>query len=110
MKNRNTNMDTGDLGAPKKSKGTSGRYASKKAYFARNANGALSSRNKARRAAKHKRRADYWATSEGQSRKFEKMNTPEKLAKKETAKTARDLRRRQRKLEAQKAEQSQPQA
>lgn len=104
-------MDMGNLGdVPKKSKGTSGRYASKKAYFARNANGAISNKNKARRAARRKRRADYWATPEGQNRKFEKMNTKAKIEARAASLEARNARRRQRKLEAEKlAQMPQPQ-
>lgn len=99
MKNRNQNYDD-SLGTSKPTKAAKGaRYQSKKNYFARNTNGVISSRNSARRLARRKRRADYWATAAGQSRKFEKMNTPAKLKRAAANKTARDFRRHQRKLE-----------
>jgi hypothetical protein len=48
--------------------------------------------------------ADYWASPAGKARKFEKMNTPEKLAKREASLKARDARRRERKMAEQSAE------
>lgn len=90
------------MGKPKKQKGA--RYQSKKNYFARNTNGETEQRHKRARAAKAARRKAYWASPEGRKRKFDKMNTPEKLASREAAKVARDERRRQRKLNEQKAE------
>lgn len=104
MKNRNQNYDDG-LGNSKPSKAPKGaRYQSKKNYFSRNVNGAISNRNRDRRLLRRKRRADYWATAAGQSRKFEKMNTPVKLKRAADNKTARDFRRHQRKLEADRIE------
>ena len=83
--------------------GTSGkkRSASKNNYFS--AGPSRIPKNKARRAASRKKRADYWKSAAGQARKAEKMNTPEKQKAREEWKVARDLRRRQRALEAQDA-------
>ena len=81
--------------------GTSGksRSASKNNYFAGGAT--RIPKNKARRAASRKRRADYWKSAEGQARKAEKMNTPEKIEGRKQWKTARDQRRRERLLASQ---------
>lgn len=54
--------------------------------------------NKARRAAAAEKRASYWKSPEGQARKAEKMNTPEKIQKREDSKIARNQRRRERAL------------
>lgn len=86
---------------PKRS--TSNRYASKKAYFARNQNGAISKKNKARRARRATRRKEYWATPEGVARKAAKMNTSVKVAGREQWHKARDVRRRERQLAEQQA-------
>ncbi len=96
--------DVGEV-TVKPAKSSKNRYASKKAYFARNANGAISKKNKARRDAAAAKRKAYWASPEGQDRKVEKMNTPEKVKARAAAKVARDARRRQRLLESQKAQQ-----
>jgi hypothetical protein len=88
---------------PVKSSGKN-RYASKKAYFARNVNGAISKRHKANRAASAAKRKAYWASEVGQARKAAKMNTPEKQAKKAASLKARDARRRERKLAEQKVD------
>lgn len=101
MRQNNTNENA--IGQTNKGSGKS-RYASKKAYFARNKDGAITKRHKANRAARAKRRAEYWASTEGQNRKFEKMNTPEKLKQAEAWKVARAARRRERKLAEQKAQ------
>lgn len=87
-------------GKPLKSKGN--RYASKKAYFARNTNGAISKKNKARRAAAAAKRKAYWDTLPGRARKEAKMNTPEKVKARAAAKVSQKERRRQRMLEEQK--------
>jgi hypothetical protein len=101
---RKTEVSSVNDGAVKPAKAPKGsRYASKKAYFARNANGAISKRNKARRLAAAERRKKYWATEAGQARKAAKVNTPAKIKAREEAKVARAARRRQRQLEEQKA-------
>ena len=97
MKPQKRNTDTfGEVTVTKAPKGT--KYASKKNYFSRNKDGAVSHRNRDRRLAKVARRAAYWATPAGKARKFEKMNTPEKAAKAVKSKQNRDARRRERKL------------
>lgn len=90
------------VGNVKPQKSTSKRYASKKAYFARNANGALTKKHKQARMAADALRAEYWKSPEGQQRKWEKMNTPEKLAKRDLWKRNRDQRRRERQMAEQK--------
>ena len=96
--------DTGNnaLGQATKSSGRS-RQASKKLYFARNKDGAISKRHKANQAARSKRRAEYWASPAGKQRKFDKMTTPEKQKKQAAAKIARNNRRRERRLAEQQA-------
>ena len=79
------------------------RSQSKQNYCTRNKDGAISNRNKAKRMASAKKRAEYWKSVEGKARKAEKMNTPEKIEARKEWKVARDLRRRQRALEAQDA-------
>jgi hypothetical protein len=97
-RNTDSYTDSKPVKAPK-----GARYASKKNYFARNKDGAVSNRNRDRRLATAKRRAAYWATVAGKARKFAKMNTPEKLAAKAKSLKARDARRRERKLAEQHA-------
>lgn len=86
-----------------KSKGPKSRGSSKKNYFSRNSGGAVSNRNKARRSAKAKKRSDYWATPAGVDRRTKKLNTPEKLARREQSLKARTARRRETKLAEQSA-------
>jgi hypothetical protein len=86
---------------PKRS--TSSRYASKKAYFARNTNGAITKKNKARKLTRAKRRKTYWATPESVARKAAKLNTPGKVAGREQWHKDRDARRRERRLAEQQA-------
>jgi hypothetical protein len=98
---RNSNdayTDSKPVKAPKNA-----RYASKKNYFSRNKDGAVSNRNRDRRLARAARRKSVWATAAGKARKFAKMNTPEKLAKQARNLKARDARRRERKLAEQHA-------
>ena len=87
------------LGTQSKGSGKS-RYASKKAYFARNKDGAISNKNRDKGLARRKRRAEYWASPAGQARKEKKWNTKEKIEKRAKALLARDARRRQRAEEA----------
>ena len=101
---RKTEVSFVEENAAKPAKAPKGsRYASKKNYFARNANGAISKRNKARRLTAAERRKKYWATEAGQARKAAKVNTPEKVKARAASKVARNARRRERKLEEQKA-------
>ena len=75
---------------PKKSSGS--RNASKKAYYAK---GPIQlARNILAASKRVVRRRDYWASEVGRSRKFDKMNTPEKLVKLKKWNLARDQRRR----------------
>ena len=100
-KNQNADLTNDAPAKPMKSGKT--QYASKKAYFARNANGVVSKRNKARRAAAAAKRKAYWNGPDGQARKDAKMNTPEKIKARAAAKVARASRRRERQLAEQKA-------
>jgi hypothetical protein len=105
MKQQKRNNDSYTDSKPVKAlKGA--RYASKKNYFARNKDGAVSNRNRDRRLVKAKRRADYWATPAGIARKVAKLNTPEKLAKREKSLKARAARRRETRLAEQRAKDS----
>jgi len=102
MKPQKRNNDSYTDGKPVKTpKGV--RYVSKKNYFARNKDGAISNRNRARRLARVARRKVIWTSIAGKARKFAKMNTPEKLAKQAKSKTARAARRRERRLAEQHA-------
>lgn len=74
---------------PKKSSGSKG--ASKKAYAAKGPS--QLAKNQTAAAKRVARRKAYWASPAGQARKFEKMNTPEKLAKIEKWRVARTARR-----------------
>jgi hypothetical protein len=100
---QNQNQSENALGSQPKSSSKS-RQASKKAYFARNANGAISNRNRDKGLARRKRRAEYWASPEGRARKAEKMSAPDKVARRAASLKARDARRRERKMAEQKAE------
>jgi len=100
---RNPEVSTIGETTVKTAKGKGSRYASKKAYFTRNSNGAISQKNKARRAAAAAKLKAYWATDAGQARKEAKMNTSEKVKARAAAKVARKERRRLRMLEEQKA-------
>jgi len=78
---------------PKRSSGS--RRASKKAYYAKGPS--QLAKNKASAARRVIRRKAYWMSEEGKARKFAKMNTPEKLVKREKWRLARAARRRDRK-------------
>lgn len=97
----NTSMFGDENKAPVKVKSVMGN--SKKNYFASNKDGSISKRNKARRAARVKRRAEYWTTPAGKTRRTAKMNTPEKLVKRERSLKARAVRRRETRLAEQSA-------
>lgn len=104
MARKNTNETVDENAAVSKPmKSGKSRYASKKNYFARNANGAISKRHKATRAAAAAKRKDYWDSPVGKARKEAKMSTPEKIAARAASKVARDARRRERKMAEQKA-------
>jgi len=106
MKTQNRNTESfADPSKPVKTP-KNARYASKKNYFSRNKDGAVSKRNRDRRLARVARRAAYWKTTAGQARKFAKLNTLEKTAKAAKRKVARDARRRDRKLAEQRGETS----
>ena len=102
-KNKNKNTDQTNDAPAKALKSGKTRRVSKKAYFARNANGAISKKNKMRRFASAAKRKAYWNGPDGQARKDAKMNTPEKIKARAAAKVARASRRRERQLAEQKA-------
>jgi hypothetical protein len=77
---------------PVKKAAKGSRGASKKLYYAKGPS--QLAKNQAKAATRVARRKAYWASTAGMARKFEKMNTPVKLAKREKSKKARDERRR----------------